>query len=77
MRLNHVSFAGAEGGADLAGVPASVVASVTSPALAGDAVCPAGVAIETAAVPIIIAVRRLSSSRRSLRSFAPRSITIE
>eukprot|EP00959_Pyramimonas_sp_CCMP1952_P332108 6954111-Pyramimonas_sp.AAC.1 len=55
----------------IAGVPASAVASVTSPALAGDAGGPAGVVIETAAVPVIIAVTRLSSSRRSLSSFAP------
>eukprot|EP00959_Pyramimonas_sp_CCMP1952_P026034 546546-Pyramimonas_sp.AAC.1 len=93
MRLNHVSFTGTEGGADLAGapallsasatngigtsiagVPANVVASVTSPALAGDASGPTGVVIETAAVPVILAVTRLSSSRGSLSSFAPRSI---
>eukprot|EP00959_Pyramimonas_sp_CCMP1952_P216408 4526168-Pyramimonas_sp.AAC.1 len=94
MRLNHVSFTGTEGGADLtsapallsvsatngigmsiASAPASVVPSVTSPAFAGDAGSPAGVVIETTAVPVIIAVTRLSSSRRSLSSFAPRSIS--
>eukprot|EP00959_Pyramimonas_sp_CCMP1952_P293335 6134813-Pyramimonas_sp.AAC.1 len=87
MRLNHASFTGTEGapallsvsatngiGTSLAGAPASVVASVIIPALAGDAGGPAGVAIETAAVPVIMAVTRLSSSRRSPSSFAPRSI---
>eukprot|EP00959_Pyramimonas_sp_CCMP1952_P052261 1092332-Pyramimonas_sp.AAC.1 len=53
-----------------------MAASVTSPALAADdAGCPARVVIGTAAVPVIIAVTRLSSSRRPLSSFAPRSIS--
>eukprot|EP00959_Pyramimonas_sp_CCMP1952_P148985 3117145-Pyramimonas_sp.AAC.1 len=94
MHLNHASFTGTDGGADLAGAPAllsasatngigisiagapaSVVVSVTSPALAGDAGGPAGVVVETAAVPVSMAVTRLSSSRRSLSSFAPRSMS--
>eukprot|EP00959_Pyramimonas_sp_CCMP1952_P030169 632490-Pyramimonas_sp.AAC.1 len=59
-------------GVSTAGVPAGVVASVTTPALADDAGCSAGVVVETTALLVIIAVTRLSSSRRSLNSFAPR-----
>eukprot|EP00959_Pyramimonas_sp_CCMP1952_P422356 8847793-Pyramimonas_sp.AAC.1 len=89
MRLSHVSLTGAEGGADLAGVPAmlsvsatsgigasvagvpaSVAAPVTSPALTSDAGSPAGVVVDMAAVLVIMAVTRLSSSRRSLSSSA-------
>eukprot|EP00959_Pyramimonas_sp_CCMP1952_P052298 1093380-Pyramimonas_sp.AAC.1 len=54
---------------------AGAVASVACPALADDAGCPAGVVAGAAALFIIIAVARLSSSRRSLSSLAPRSIS--
>eukprot|EP00959_Pyramimonas_sp_CCMP1952_P324700 6796507-Pyramimonas_sp.AAC.1 len=57
-------------GASVAGAPASVAASVANPALADDAGIPAGVAIDISAVLAIRAVTRLSSSRRSLSSFA-------
>ncbi len=62
-------------GASAAGVPASVAASTTKPALADDAGIPAGVVVGISAVLAIMAVARLSSSRRALSSFALWSIS--
>eukprot|EP00959_Pyramimonas_sp_CCMP1952_P440949 9231595-Pyramimonas_sp.AAC.1 len=44
MRLNHVSFTGTEGGADLSGVPALLTVSATSGIGASVAGVPASVA---------------------------------
>eukprot|EP00959_Pyramimonas_sp_CCMP1952_P056497 1179683-Pyramimonas_sp.AAC.1 len=54
---------------------AAAVASVGCPALADEADCPAGVVAGAAASFIIIAVTRLSSSRRCRSSLAPRRIS--
>eukprot|EP00959_Pyramimonas_sp_CCMP1952_P341862 7161119-Pyramimonas_sp.AAC.1 len=54
---------------------AGAVASVACTALAGEAGCPAAVVVRTAVIFIAIAVKRFSSSRRSLSSLAPRSIS--
>eukprot|EP00959_Pyramimonas_sp_CCMP1952_P373315 7817889-Pyramimonas_sp.AAC.2 len=85
-----MSLAGNAAGAVVAGVPvllaasaingigvsrASAAVSVACPALADEAGCPAGVVVGTAVSFISIAVMRLSSSRRSLGSSAPRSIS--
>eukprot|EP00959_Pyramimonas_sp_CCMP1952_P227201 4750434-Pyramimonas_sp.AAC.1 len=53
-----------------------MVASVACPALADEAGCPAVVVVGTAMLFIIITVARLSSSRRSMKSLARRSISM-